>query len=129
MLRVSILVAETDKGNGTRNKWGFVHTCSGHVWQRHLIQPCGLGSHGTRELGHGMWGWLDAGTESKEKELNRSKNPWERKQFWVTRTGKAGGGGAGVCGQKLVVRRGVYELNRGCIEKASVKEFEFYPEH
>lgn len=37
MLRVSILVAETVKGKGTRDKWGFVHTCSGHVWQGHLI--------------------------------------------------------------------------------------------
>lgn len=28
MLRVSILVAETDEGKGTRDKWGFGHTSS-----------------------------------------------------------------------------------------------------
>ena len=88
MWRVSILVEKGEKR--TEDQWGFVCTCSGHVWQEHLTQACGLRRPSLSSVMVGG-GWPDARTGSKEREPHVSQEPRERKWFWVTRGGLAAG--------------------------------------
>lgn len=91
MLRVSILEAGTEKAKAlSGGKRGFVHTCSGNVWQGPLIQSRGFRRPCPSPIVEDG-GWLDAGMGSKEKELHMSKDPQE--------TGRAAGWGAEVCGR------------------------------